>query len=430
MIKKNQIWLLILGIIFQSFVITSKSEAILNGRNATGSPYVVKISSSIGTCSAGLVKPQILVTAAHCVLENGNLVSYESIKIWSPGVDTAGRQISSKVIGIIYPDNYESSDDFTDPNDIAFIVTDSVIGSPQIEILADFDQYMEILESGAEIRIYGYGRTGEFTSSSNIPYSFSTSAAYKRIIWRYIGFERTFWLFSNSTDGAICPGDSGGPGVAIMNGKTYLMSVTSGSSRSCSSSYGDWTGLGTIPGEYNELYLKAQSLVPLSASAPQTIQPQYPSNPSQVNPVGKNPSVPNNSVVKMEQVLKIDKVEDVILGNQGVIHATSNSDLVIRYISKTPSICQLASLDDYAYFDTLKVGVCKVGIYQFGDDNYKSAKPVNISFNVKTKTLTKQTTPKTSNSKKSAQVVPRPTSTPSPKPTPTLANSNKFGGKK
>jgi V8-like Glu-specific endopeptidase len=110
-------------------IFPSNADAIYNGTSALGSPYVVQISTSKGMCSGTLVEPQILVTAAHCLVANGSAVSAADIGVYSPGINISGASFVARGYQIFYPSGYFNNTSFIEPNDIAFVILDKPINS-------------------------------------------------------------------------------------------------------------------------------------------------------------------------------------------------------------------------------------------------------------------------------------------------------------
>lgn len=262
LIKRNVLQLAILCLL-ASLVSIPNSAAIYGGINATGSSYVVKITSPNGTCSGGLIAPQIVATAAHCVIRSGVAVLPENLRIYGPGVDTNISNTYYTGYAFFYPSNFYNTNSYTEPNDVAFIVLNQRVENSKSLVLANYNQLQSIITSGSPINIYGYGATVSSGFSSNIPYTFKAKPTAQVRLSGFQGYERTYTTYINDYEGSTCPGDSGGPGISEYKGVTYLVSISSGSLGPCSSnpSQGIWRSNATIPGEYQYLLDKANILV-------------------------------------------------------------------------------------------------------------------------------------------------------------------------
>jgi V8-like Glu-specific endopeptidase len=250
-------------ILFSEIVFVQPSSAIYNGTSALGSEHVVKLISESGICSGGLVTPQIVATAAHCVVSRGVTTSISNIKVYPPGVNVSETSISAGVIKIVNPASFRNATSYTDPDDIAFLVLDRTFDGSNNLTLANYEMTRNIVNSGTAINIFGYGSTTTGGYSTNIPYTFSAKATAQRRLSGYQGYERTYINYQNDYQGATCPGDSGGPAVAKYLGVFYLVSINSGGLGPCSNdpNRGSWNSTATIPGEYTSLYDEATKFV-------------------------------------------------------------------------------------------------------------------------------------------------------------------------
>lgn len=250
-------------VLFVNLVSVPSSSAIYAGTNATGTGHVVKIVSPNGSCSGALISPQIVATAAHCIVRSGVAVRPEDLKIYSPGADTNINSTYSTGYAVFYPSNFLNSTSYTEPNDAAFIVLNQKIENSKPLVLANYNMLQSIISSGNPIYIFGYGATVRNGFSSNIPYSFRAKPTAQVRIFGFQGYERTYTSYINDFDGATCPGDSGGPGISEYKGVSYLVSINSGGVGPCSgdSSQGSWRSNATIAGEYQYLLDKANALL-------------------------------------------------------------------------------------------------------------------------------------------------------------------------
>ena len=261
--KRFRVIAITFAILFSEIVFVQPSSAIYSGTSALGSEYVVKIISGKGVCSGGLVTPQIVATAAHCVVSNGVTSAISSVKISPPGANTSETSITAGVIKIIHPFGFRNATSYIDPDDIAFLVLDRTFDGSKNLTLANYEMTRSIINSGVAINIFGYGATANGGYSTNIPYTFSAKAMAKPQYFGYPWNERTYISYQNDFQGATCPGDSGGPAVAKYLGVFYLVSINSGGTGPCSNDpdRGDWGSTATIPGEYSSLFNEATKFV-------------------------------------------------------------------------------------------------------------------------------------------------------------------------
>ena len=250
-------------VLFANLISVPNSSAIYGGTNATGTSYVVKVTSPNGSCSGALISPQIVATAAHCIIRSGVAVPPENLKIYAPGADTNITSTYSTGYAVFYPSNFFNNNSYTEPNDAAFIVLNQKIEKSKPLVLANFNMLQSIISSGNPIYIFGYGTTVRNGFSSNIPYSFRAKPTTQARIFGFQGYERTYTSYINDYEGSTCPGDSGGPGISEYKGVSYLVSINSGGVGPCSgdSSQGSWRSNATIAGEYQYLLDKANALL-------------------------------------------------------------------------------------------------------------------------------------------------------------------------
>jgi hypothetical protein len=235
------------------------AQAIYKGTSALGSPYVVQVTTPNAWCSGTLVEPQILVTAAHCLVDFGVAVSASSIGVYSPGVDTSKSSIVSRGYQIFYPQGFYNNTESIEPQDIAFVVLDKAVGSTVRPKLANYDITQQIVAQGIRIVAYGYGKLDQ-NNRTSIPQQMIARPIAQRNLSGFRGYQRTYINFAADENGDTCPGDSGGPAIAQYKGIEYLVSIHSGGRGPCSiDQVGIWSGTSTIAGEYQFLLNEATS---------------------------------------------------------------------------------------------------------------------------------------------------------------------------
>jgi hypothetical protein len=235
------------------------AQAIYKGTSALGSPYVVQVTTPNAWCSGTLVEPQILVTAAHCLVDFGVAVSASSIGVYPPGVDTSKSSIVSRGYQIFYPQGFYNNTESIEPQDIAFVVLDKAVGSTVRPKLANYDITQQIVAQGIRIVAYGYGKLDQ-NNRTSIPQQMIARPIAQRNLSGFRGYQRTYINFAADENGDTCPGDSGGPAIAQYKGIEYLVSIHSGGRGPCSiDQVGIWSGTSTIAGEYQFLLNEATS---------------------------------------------------------------------------------------------------------------------------------------------------------------------------
>ena len=231
---------------------TNYAYAIYKGTSALGSPYVVQVTTPNAWCSGTLIEPQILATAAHCLVNSGVAVSATDIGVFPPGVDTSQSSTISRGYQIFYPSGFYNNTDSIEPNDIAFVVLDKPVISTVRLKMANFELTQSIVAQNIQLIAFGYGRISLDTRTS-IPQQMIARPTAQKRYRSFQGFERTYIDYLADEMGATCPGDSGGPMIAQYKGEAYLVSIHSGSSSPCRTHDAPWGSTATIAGEYQYL---------------------------------------------------------------------------------------------------------------------------------------------------------------------------------
>jgi hypothetical protein len=238
------------------------AQAIYNGTSALGSPYVVKYRTSNSWCSGTLIEPQILVTAAHCIVDYGVAEIASDIGVYPPGVDTSKSSIAARGYQIFFPSDFYNDTERIEPNDIAFVVLDKAV-VPSIKLkLATYETTQQMVAQGVQMIGMGYGRTGQQNNYPVAPQQYTARPINQRNLSGFYGYERTYINYAADENGDTCPGDSGGPTIAQYKGEAYLVSIHSGGRGPCSTNTaGAWSSTATIAGEYQDLYNAAITLL-------------------------------------------------------------------------------------------------------------------------------------------------------------------------
>ena len=235
------------------------AQAIYKGTSALGSPYIVQVTTPNAWCSGTLIEPQILVTAAHCLVDYGVAVSPSNIGVYPTGVDTSQSSIVARGYQIFYPSGYYNNRESIEPNDIAFVILDKAMNSLIRLKLANYELVLSLVSQSAILVSYGYGRV-DLSSRTTIPQQLIAKPTTQKRYRSFRGYERTYIDFLADENGSTCPGDSGGPVIAQFKGEAYLVAVHSGGRGPCGSpDGGDWGSTSTIAGEFQYLLNEATS---------------------------------------------------------------------------------------------------------------------------------------------------------------------------
>lgn len=228
-----------IALVSTDFLAPSPSSAIRNGQEATGTVYASSIVTTkwarTSQCTATMVSPKVAVTAAHCVY---GAKAMGDGYITQPGVNVATDDLDSRVriaeVGVMVEDSTSFWKDWTD-SDLAFLVVEKPIPEIRVIRIPNSTELREILTSGQEFAITGYGhtedlvevQTGVFAPASNKLNTTPHTARFK-----FEGVIRTtnrHIIDLHSTGfSPVCSGDSGAGAIARLRGEVYLIGVVTG----------------------------------------------------------------------------------------------------------------------------------------------------------------------------------------------------------
>jgi secreted trypsin-like serine protease len=227
-------WTLVFLSVLNLTLIDSASD-ILGGTPSKNNPVVVALTrdalDSSATCSAGLIAPRIVLTAAHCI--NGPAESYW---VTAPGSDIESLDVT-KIQGkeiYIAPDFERGK--FPYPNDFAIIVLKSPFKNVKPVKIASLDEVKTWTNEESTVTHIGYGRyelvganqSGGTVITSAIPLEIETNFS-KQIPWQFqVLKEDSFSLTKISVEKTICAGDSGSPLIKKVGNEWVYIGVQSG----------------------------------------------------------------------------------------------------------------------------------------------------------------------------------------------------------
>ena len=230
------------SLVLTATLTTTPALAIQGGEIATSNGIVVALSHGINSnrafCSGSLLEPRIVVTAGHCVVENGAATFFPNgIYIPTPGADLNKdvKSTRARVIQRFWVNGFTNSSDSVEANDFAVLVLDKDLAKPLLTRLATQTEISSLQSSRALITHLGYGKLGLNTDNDGVPRQLTLNMQPRSI---FSGFptNSSFQTRGSSTK-SICPGDSGGPVVTKIGNDWVLLGAQAGGDMSCARPY-------------------------------------------------------------------------------------------------------------------------------------------------------------------------------------------------
>ena len=227
---------IILGLVLAIFP-AAPGQAVYGGTEVKGSPLVLTLLTSkfarTSFCSMSLLTERIVVTAAHCVIQDQGVApnlrwDISDIYVSQPGADVTKDDVETRVrvLKVVTRDDFintwkpEVNDRRTQVNDIAFLFLEKpLVKGYTIEIATD-DEINRAIASADMVTHYGYGLQ---TTSSQ---SHSPWTTQLQLVDRTdTHLEKNKVLYTREGPTAMCPGDSGGPFYINVNGVQKIAGV-------------------------------------------------------------------------------------------------------------------------------------------------------------------------------------------------------------
>jgi len=204
------------------------ARAIVGGAPTTADPAVVALiaqvpGSMLATlCTATIVSPHVVLTAAHCVSPDTVGATAKFSVCTAANIDTSHSKDFVDVTEVHYNADFSVSD-VTNGNDIAVAIVGIPFGTPPLPMNRTALTSAMI---GQPARMVGYGKTSGADASG-------ASAGLKREADTEMGTYTDKLVRFGNAGTTTCEGDSGGPGFMTIDGQEVIVGVVSFGDQSC-----------------------------------------------------------------------------------------------------------------------------------------------------------------------------------------------------
>ena len=209
-------------------------DAIIHGDPAASGSFVARSAVLIvpagpdgNHCSGVLVAPDLVATAAHCVVkgETNSVLAPTQLAVdftlYYDGSTAIEREPIRRISGIRKHPGYDNdeADSAGNPHDIALLRLADPAPAPYVP--ATLLPSAPGLTLGATVLVGGYGDTCDVCDDEDF--------RLRTFEFRVAGFRRPTSLvaLAGKSKGGVANGDSGGPAFAMIGGKAYLWGVLS-----------------------------------------------------------------------------------------------------------------------------------------------------------------------------------------------------------
>jgi secreted trypsin-like serine protease len=221
----------LISILIVAFLLTQSSSpafGVQDGSDATNNSFVVPVYAKTSetnhwVCSGALLAPAIVATAGHCVLDSNGLISTD-IRVGNAGsenynsknlFDTWTKATSVQITPTFRGGSQISADD------VIFIILSRPLPMPVKVRLASESEVISLKNSGAELKMLGYGFINDEGAEKRTPNSYSGTYSYET-------FADANAFATRSSIGNPCRGDSGGPMISTTATEIIVVGIITG----------------------------------------------------------------------------------------------------------------------------------------------------------------------------------------------------------
>jgi len=217
-----------------------RSPRLMAAADAQGTPYATALVSvrdrSYGICSAAVWKPTVLMTAAHCVIDErtGGYIDPATFSVVTPGTGVAlsGSTVQTaspaRVVQSLVVDGFQLRGTSVPANDIAFVVLDRPLSDTTFTRLATTVELARWFSNDTPVSAIGYGFPSPDLQIADVPREAALPII--RVLDDFRDSSGLAILSAKSNGIDACSGDSGGPRfVSDQAGILLLANIAGGS---------------------------------------------------------------------------------------------------------------------------------------------------------------------------------------------------------